>query len=247
VSLDQTGIYQLASRVAWSTNIIVSALNAAWLPIFFRDADKPDAPEAFGRIYYYYCIAIGALATAIAVCSREIVELIATPEYAESAAVVPPLMAAVFLRALYSFTTTQGITRSGRTHLLTLIAFLAAGVQILLNFLLVPRWEVGGAVISIAASFGVLLFVSHHFAQQGFPAKWQYQRVARFVVLSVGTFAVSQLIPGVALPLALALKLLLLLAATVAAVPLGVVSDREITRIKDAMVDWRRGLLARYT
>ncbi len=57
VSLDQLGLYSLGYRLAMVLDLVLTSINMAWSPFFYRTAaTEEDAPHTFARIVTYFTV-----------------------------------------------------------------------------------------------------------------------------------------------------------------------------------------------
>lgn len=154
-----TGIYSLAYDVGRVMQMIVAAMNQAWVPIFFERLERGDhaAIERMAAVNSKY---VYAIALVLIVFSPELVQLMAGPAFVEALPLVPVIVmsyAAVYLYTLY----TNYAFFTKRTWLVSMATLIAGFANIGLNYWLIPLWGYPAAAWTTWASY-LLLFALHY-------------------------------------------------------------------------------------
>ena len=151
------GIYAVAGRfpalIGFATGIFLEVWHYAAL-----QSSKESEGELFGRVYALllpFAIGVGVGVSAL---SPWLISVALASGYADAARVVGLLSLGAVCAGLSCFLDSIYTLRF-RTGYSFFTAFLAAGVNVLLSFLLVPRWGIVGAAASGALSFSFLFAV----------------------------------------------------------------------------------------
>ncbi len=152
-----TGLYAAAGRLPGLLTLAVSVFLEGWHYAALR-VEKEEQGALFGRIYGLILPLLVALCVFLILFSGPLVGLFMSAGYSEAAAFVPLLMLGTLCAGLSNFlgSVYHLHLRSGAT---LLTAALAAGANVLLNLLLLPRIGVLGAALSTAISYALLFFV----------------------------------------------------------------------------------------
>lgn len=153
-----TGLYSFAYNVGMIMNIVVMAMTKAWVPIFYENLANKDFKKidnlAYNYSKYIYFVAIGLI-----LFSKEIVSLIADEKYHTALPVVPIIIigyVGVFLYTLYG---SYSFYRK-KTGLISLATLSAGGINIGLNYWLIPIYGYVAAAYTTLVSY-FLLFLFH--------------------------------------------------------------------------------------
>lgn len=149
VGKSELGIYGVLYTISSLSTIFWSAINSSIIPIIFdKLAMKKfcDLERLLRPIVVIYAVGCAILS----LFSPEIVKVIATEEYYAAIYLMPPISAGIFFTSLY---TIYGniLTFYKKTVYIMISTTLAAGINIFLNYLFIPRY---GAV---AASYTTLI------------------------------------------------------------------------------------------
>jgi len=153
-----TGLYSFAYNIGVIMHIVVLAMNKSWIPIFYENLSNKDFKKISNLAYsyskYIYFIAIGLI-----LFSKEVVSLMAAEKYHAALPIVPIIVigyVGVFLYTLYS---SYSFYRK-KTGLISLATFLAGGINISLNYWLIPIFGYFVAAYTTLVSY-FLLFLIH--------------------------------------------------------------------------------------
>lgn len=212
VSREALGLYTLGYQFGMLLNLIAMALNNAWQPFFYQNAAERENAPMIGAFVTYQVALMTWLALAIALLAPEVIRIMATPAYWTAAAVVPWIAAGYVARYLYFFPVNSLLYRK-RTGWIAGLTFLAAGLNIGLNLLMVPHLGILAAAINTLVAFSVLLALVYIVGQRAFPVHYEWSRLLRLLGLALLLFAVGWwLVPSANLLLSIPLKLALLAA-----------------------------------
>jgi len=164
VSLGQTaaaGIYSAAYRVVDAATSPIYAVYAAATPRFFREGAGGVRPaRAFARTTLRRTLPWSLLAAAALWLAAPLVPLLFGATFRESVAALRWLCLLPVLRALH-YAWGTAITASASQWNRTATQFSAAAFNLLLNFLLIPRWSWRGAALASLLTDGFLAAASY--------------------------------------------------------------------------------------
>ena len=163
VTLGQTyaaGIYSAAYRVVDAASAPIYAVYSAATPRFFRAGSRGVRPaRALGRVTLThtlpYSIAVAAL---LALCAP-LLPVVFGPSFRGSVAALRWLCVLPILRSLH-YAWGTAITASASQWNRTATQFGAAALNLILNFLLIPRWSWRGAAVASLLTDGALAAAS---------------------------------------------------------------------------------------
>jgi len=205
----QVGIYSLGYNVSLIINLAVNAIQLAWPAQMFAIAREPNAERQLARTLTYYLYLVGFIALAISVFAREIVVLMATPEFYAASRVVPWICLAYLFSGIMQMTN-SALTTQNRMHYSGLFASAAAVLNLGLNFWLIPRYGMMGAAWATLASYALLSIVLTAVNLRFWYIPYEYARLARIVLVGAILFWTSGHLSLDSIWLAALLKLSLL-------------------------------------
>ena len=152
--------YDIAERLG---DLLLLPAQLAVVPIIFRlwSEEGSRATGQFVSQVFTYMIAVLIPAAALyAIFSREVIVLLASSKYEESAALTPYLLPGVLLGSM-NFIVVVGHTIRKETARLALNVFAAAVLNVALNLLLVPFWHLVGAAVATTIAYAMLVALNY--------------------------------------------------------------------------------------
>jgi O-antigen/teichoic acid export membrane protein len=175
--LGQTGIYSLGYQLGAVVGLFEDSFNRAFQPWLFEQLKRGD--PATGRklvlFTYGYFIAIAALAIALGAAAPYILSIL-VPERFQGAYVHVVWIALGFaFNGMYKMVAGY-IFYAERTGVLAWLSFAAACTNVLLNFLLVPRYGALGSAYATAIGFFVSFVLTFIVSARVYPMPWTLGR-----------------------------------------------------------------------
>ena len=207
VSREEIGLYYLALRLADAGRLASDVFVSAWRPIFFKEAGRPGFADAIVPVVIRLsAVAFIGLFVAGALFSPELVALLMTADYAGAAVFLPPLLAAMALKGLYS-TPYLMIWFRKKTSYLPLLSAVTLVFGLIATFVLASQWGAWGAALAYALSWTVLFGVTLLVGRRLYHAPYPWREVATAsllaaIVIGIAVFAAPGL-SGIALKLGL--------------------------------------------
>lgn len=165
-SLSDVGLYSVGSRLASIMGLITGAFRTAWGPFALSIHREENARQVYANVLTYYLVLTSGIGIGLSIFAPEIIAIFTTTAYYGASAVISYLaFGLIAYGAYYIFAIGVNITK--KTSHIGWTTMLAAGVNIILNFLLIPRIGMVGAAIAALVSqwvsAGALLLVSQRY------------------------------------------------------------------------------------
>lgn len=155
-NLNQVGLYSLALKIATIMSLFVTAVQMAWGPFAFSIKDDCDAHKTYASALNIYLTASCILSLMIMCVSKLVIYYFSTSQYLDAASCVGFLTLSVVLNGAY-YIVCIGLNLEKKTHYITYTSLIAAIMNIIFNFILVPTNGILGA--SFASMVGYLFSV----------------------------------------------------------------------------------------
>ncbi|MBM2820456.1 MAG: Polysaccharide biosynthesis protein [Candidatus Berkelbacteria bacterium] len=206
--LSEIGLYSIAINIASILTFFSFALGQAWSPqimnIYFNK--RKIYFHLVPKFLIYYLLFFLSLAVGLSIFNYEILRIFTTPKFFGASTVVPILALAMVFSASNQFTA-LGVTISKKTKYLAISTALAAGINIIFNFLLIPKYGMLGAGYSTAISY-LFLTISYFFNSQKFvPLKLDWQKILKMILLGLVFIFFSPRFWNYTYPINLAIKI----------------------------------------
>jgi O-antigen/teichoic acid export membrane protein len=188
--LKQVGIYAIGYSIASVLNMVMGWFNTAWLPYGYSVANQPDVKIFYARMLTYALTLFTLISLGLSLFAREVLTLLATPSYYGAARVVP-LIALAYLFYEMNYMIAFGLDLTGKTSYYAPIVGIAAVLNIVLNFSLIPSFGMMGAAVSTVASYMVMPVMAYLIVRRFYPVPYEKGRLLKLAVTSVGVFFIG--------------------------------------------------------
>ncbi|MGG3925197.1 oligosaccharide flippase family protein [Metabacillus fastidiosus] len=150
-SLDEVGIYGVATKFATLITLITSGIQMAWRPYSMSLKDKPNHKEIFSKVYLIILL-MGTTGVLFVATIMPYVFLILEQSYYSAYQYVALLSAATFLN-FYYLIISVGIFFMKKTKIISYAFAGAAVINVILNIILIPSYSIWGVVASYLISY----------------------------------------------------------------------------------------------
>lgn len=178
----EVGMYMVNYRLAIPMMLFVAMYDFAWRPFYLSHYDSDDAKELFSRIFTYF-IVVSAFVFLIA--GFYIDYLVRLPffggrfidqRYWSGMDIIPIVMLGYFFNGIY-INFTAGINIQKVTKFLPISIAVAAFVNILANFSLIPFFGFRGAAWATLIAYFVSAMAVYYFSKRVYPIRYNWRKV----------------------------------------------------------------------
>jgi len=155
----EIGIYSLFYTLSSVLSIILISLNNSWCPFYYDDLNLKE----YGRLKIKcrnYMELFTVITFGFLMLSREVSYILANKEYWSGINIIPIIVLSVYFTFMYQFPVNFEFFHK-KAQIIAVGTFVAAGINIILNIIMIPVWRMYGAAISTTISYGILFFVHH--------------------------------------------------------------------------------------
>jgi len=182
-STSEVGLYQVGSSLAAFVALLTGAFQQAWGPFAMSIHQQADAKKVYANVLLAYLWLTSLLSTALALFAPEAIQLFATQQYLGASKVVGLLtFSYVMIGLTYIAAIGPAIVKTS-TPTGVAITF-SAGLNIILNFLLVPSMGMMGAAIATLISKSIVPVYLFWRSQQMYPIPYRFQPAIAILGLS---------------------------------------------------------------
>ena len=228
--LSVVGLYALGYKFgALLSTFIGGPFLSIWAPkrveIYENRAEKD---EIFARIFKYFTFALAFFGLAISILIRDVLKVIAAPEYWEAYRVVPLILLGYIFYNLYYFVDI-GFYVKNKTYWYMVINAVAAGVNVGLNLLLIPLWGAMGAAVVTAISFAVCPIFAYLISRKYYKINYDVVALVKLIAVSIFIYAAGIAVSTDKIILDVGIKLMLIAATPVVLYFIGFFDAKEIS------------------
>lgn len=163
---DEVGIYSLAYKIGMLINpIFINPFKKIFTPLKFKVYSRENGKKILESYYNLYSFAGIFILLAISVYSKIGVFILSTEGYSKAITIVPIICISYFFWGLNEFYS-LGIVLGNKSSLNSVIATMAAVINIIINILLIPKIGMYGAALSTVISYLVTNKLYYHFGKK---------------------------------------------------------------------------------
>ena len=182
VGQHETGIYSVAYKIGLVQNIISMGILKAWTPIFYDKLNKGKYIDidALAKKYAFIVMIVGVFLIFFA---KEFITILADKSYHEALGIIPIIIVSYFFFFLYTMYVNYAFYEK-KTNNIAAITIIAGGLNVLLNYLFIPKFGYIAAAWTTLISY-LVLFLLHYIN-----VKWiiKINRIINVRVFSAPTF-----------------------------------------------------------
>jgi O-antigen/teichoic acid export membrane protein len=193
--IQEIGVYSIGVSFGLIEKIVLGAFEYAWAPFYYATAREPDAPRVFSTVATYGVAVLALMTAGLSAIAFDLLDLVTGGQYVAAARVVTWTAVGVFFYGVYLLTSI-GLNITTRTQYYPVSTTIGAGVNIGLNFLLIPRAGIIGAAWANAAAYALQAAVAFGFSQRFYPVAYEYGRVSRAIGAAFVAYIVARTLPA---------------------------------------------------
>jgi O-antigen/teichoic acid export membrane protein len=158
------GIYSVALKFAFGFQLIIHGYNTAIQPLIFEKYRNSFLPKKLAILFKGYVL-VGAIGVVfLSLFARETIVLFTQKTYYNAYLVLPMLYCSAWVFGMTMFTT--GMQIKEKTLLLSTITLTAVACNILLNFILIPIYDIKGAALASLISAFIYFISLRYFSRK---------------------------------------------------------------------------------
>lgn len=183
------GIYSACYKISIMMTIFIQAFKYAAEPFFFRKAKDKDAKDTYAEVMTAFVLVCSIIFVGI-MLYIDIVQYFVGETYRVGLPIVPILlMANLFLGIFYNLSIWYKLT--GQTKFGAYIALFGAAITLVLNWLLIPRFDYMGAAWTTFACYLSMMVVSYLLGQKYYHVNYNLKRILFYLFFAVAVYGLS--------------------------------------------------------
>ena len=194
VSRAEVGIYQMGSNFASAMKFPLSAFEPAWQPFVFEHARRENGARDIGLVASRICVLFISVAATLSLILPDLLRIvIQNVEYHGAAPVAPILVLASLFQGFFLLSSV-GISIAKEARYYPLITGAAAGLNVGLNFWLVPSYGVMAAAWATVIGYALMALLGATISRRLYPIPVQWSRIAGAFCAGVVCFLLGTLL-----------------------------------------------------
>lgn len=182
--LDVTGLYNAGYKLGMFMALFVTAFRFAWHPFFLSTSRQENAREIFSRVLTYFTTIGAAIFLVISLFIDQIVRFeifgftLFGTDYWASTKVVPVILLAYLTYGIY-VNFVVGIHLEKKTQYLPFVTGSGTAVNVLANFILIPKFGMMGAAYATLLGYGVMAILLYILVQRIYAIPYEFPRLLK--------------------------------------------------------------------
>lgn len=166
--LSQVAVYSTASKIGLLIDpVFIQPFRNVYTPIKFSIYKEKNAKDVIRKYFDIYCCIGWFCILGLGVGANIFIQILATPEYEEAVYIIPIIAFSYFLWGLVQFYS-LGLHINKKTLLNSMISNVAAIVNIVLNIILIPKFNGYGAAVATCLSYAISNCAYNYFGNKEF-------------------------------------------------------------------------------
>jgi len=231
-TMSEVGCYALGYRFGILIHVLlVEPFNMAWKPFAMSVVDKENAKDIYSTTLTYFLFVALLMWLGLSVFSKDIIQIIAPPSYWRAYTVIP-IVALAYLFLGISYNVSVGLYIREKTKYYPYVAAISVIMNLLLNWLLIPRWGMMGAAIATLISYITMAALMYGMSMHFFAYQYEFGRILKLILVCGGLCVLFYVIPTQALLLNLSIGIIIIIGFPLILYFSGFLHRNEVDRIK---------------
>ena len=185
VGLADTGIYSLGYKFGnLPNNFIAAPFMQIWEIRFFKWYKDKNAHIIFGRIFTYLCFLTFFVGLGISVLIKDALVIMSDSSYWSAYKIVPIIIISYIVFS-FQYYFNMGIYITKKTKYLAYINMSNAGLNIILNFVLISRYGIWGAAFATLACFTYKVIITYYIGNKLYKISFEAGRILKLAFVAV--------------------------------------------------------------
>lgn len=195
---DMTGLYQANYRLGIPMMMLVAVFEFAYKPFYLSHHEDEDAPQLFARIFTYFLIIACGIFLLISLLIKDIVHAsiggisLIHKSYWQGMGIIPIVLAAYIWNGIAT-NMALGMHVSKKTAWLPLATGIAAIVNIILTFLLVPVLGIYGGAWATFIAYAVSALILWNISMKLYPIPYEWSRLLGTAIITAMLFGIAMI------------------------------------------------------
>jgi len=237
----EVGIYSLGYKIAGVINmLVIQSFQTGFLPIAYKNFDKPDAQSFFSKTLTYYALILVIVSLGLSLFSQEVIELFSKDQSYLIAYTVVPFISLAFIFKGIQYVYSLGLHFVKKTKYNAYIVFSAAILNVGLNFLLIPHFKIYGAAVATIITWIAMSTAFYKVSYKFYKVKYEFMRIGLMVAVGIILYCISLFFTEMNLYARAGLKIVLVVLFPISLFALRFFNKKEIQGLKAFWVKWKR-------
>ena len=191
------GVYSLGHRIASVINmLILQSFQLGFIPIAYKKLNDPNAKRYFSKVLTYYTLILVFSALVVSLFSKELIRILATNSEYWIAFVVVPIVSYAFVIKGIQYTFALSFHYTKKTGYSAFVFVIGAVINIILNIVLVQKYDFIGAAVSLLISIGIMMILSYILGQKVYKIPYEIFKISKIFFIGLLLYLISLFLGG---------------------------------------------------
>jgi O-antigen/teichoic acid export membrane protein len=189
----ELGLYSVGARFASAVALAIGAFRLAWPEAALSILHQKDRDSTYARSLTYFIFVGCVMVLGLSLFGEPLLRLMTPPEYHDGAKVIPLLsLGLVFNGSASIVAVGRIVTKRMATEIL--VTGIPAGLNLALNWLLVPPFGMMGAAWATMGSFALMALLSWYASNRLYHIDYEWPRLAKALLPLAVLLALAHLV-----------------------------------------------------
>lgn len=187
------GIYSANYRLASVMSFLIASFKFSWTPYFLNLNSDPDNKKIISSIFTNFIFTGLFLFLIFSVFTDLLVKMpifgieFLDKNYWSGLKIVPLILAAYFISGVYSTLNAAPFftNNTGSIFFITLSGVIS---NIILNLILIPRYDITGAAVSTLLTYFIMFLIIYFYSQKIYKIEYEWNKILKLLIISVLIF-----------------------------------------------------------
>lgn len=190
---EELAMYGVNYKLGIPMMLFVSVYEYAWKPFYLNNYKEPDAKRLFARILTYFTMICAGIFLATGLFVEFIVQMpfvggkLIAPEYWPGMSIIPIILGGYYFNGIFT-NFSAGLYITKRSEFFPLAMGIAAGLNVLMNFILIPVIGYHGSAWATLAAYFVSAFLLYLFTRKIYPLPYEWKRIGIIIILTLTVY-----------------------------------------------------------
>ncbi len=235
----ETGKYSFGLKIANIINLLlVQSVGISYLPSVFSSEEKEGNVRYYSKVLTYYIFLMATITLVFLLFYKDLLSLVVRNNDYWSGLDIVPALSLNFIVLGMNYFVCIGLFLKNKTNYYIIPSLITAFINIMLNFMLIPRYGMYGAAASTLISQVIYTSILALVSNKIYPVPFEWRKVFLIFFLAVSAFLISEYFVTGFFILDLAIRLIVILLIPVSLLKLGFFEPVEKERLKEIFLKW---------
>jgi O-antigen/teichoic acid export membrane protein len=181
--MKSVALYTMAFKVTSVLKlVIVDSIRLALGPMMIKRIDSPDNKRFYSKVLLYTSFVMMFAIVGVSLFSFEIIKVLAGSKEFWGAVIIIPISALAIFFVNMKEVTVYGLHIAKKTKIIGIIVVFSTILSLVLNFLLIPIWDITGAAIATLLTQFIYWYACYYYSQKVFYVPYEIRKIVIMLI-----------------------------------------------------------------